>query len=199
VDGYPVIVYTDICRRLVMEITFLNGQPERSSGRIHAIMKGMMPALIRRSHQPVCFNLAEMNLRTCNGCWGCWVKTPGKCVLEDDISRIHRRIMDSRLVVFTSPVLMGFTSARLKRVMDRMIPLLHPHLSIIRGECHHEKRYTQYPDLGLLLEWPEGEDREDREIITGIYRRFALNFHSRLLFVKDLDDWEEVIDEIDGI
>ena len=33
-------------------------------------------------------NLASMKIANCVGCFGCWTKTPGKCFIRDDASKI---------------------------------------------------------------------------------------------------------------
>lgn len=34
-------------------------------------------------------NLSELNISNCIGCFGCWTKTPGKCVIRDDAGLIN--------------------------------------------------------------------------------------------------------------
>jgi multimeric flavodoxin WrbA len=120
--------------------------------------------------------------------------------VQDDSHDICRAVIHADWVVFASPVRMGFTSALLKQAQDKMIPLLHPYIEIIQGECHHRKRYDAYPKLGLLLQRSRDTDQEDLDIIEQIYQRFALNFRSRLYFMKTTDDpIDEVCHAIDTL
>ena len=79
---------------------------------------------------------------------------------------------------------MGFPSALLKKVSDKLIPLVHPYIVVDQGEAHHLARYNHYPKFGLLLEKSAGSDDEDLEIITEIFSRTALNMKSALAFSK---------------
>jgi multimeric flavodoxin WrbA len=99
-------------------------------------------------------------------------------------------MINADLVVFASPVKMGFVSSLLKKSMDKMIPLVHPYIEIVNGENHHQKRYEKYPELAVLLETDKNTDDEDIEIITNIFKRLALNFKSDLKFVKLLETSE---------
>jgi hypothetical protein len=72
--------------------------------------------------------------------------------------------------------------------MDRLIVLLHPYIEIVNGECHHRKRYEKYPNLGLILEKEPDTDDEDIKLVKDIFDRLAINFHSKLVFVKMIDE-----------
>lgn len=77
----------------------------------------------------------------CTGCFGCWVKTPGECVIGDDLSR-HGADMAgcSRLIVVSRCVYGGYSPA-VKRVIDRTIPYAHPYFVTREGRMHHKRRY----------------------------------------------------------
>lgn len=76
---------------------------------------------------------------------------------------------------------MGFTSAILKRVHDKLLPLLLPFIGFFDGECHHIARYDKYPSIGLLLQPDSDTDDEDIDIIADIYRRDAINFKTEFI------------------
>jgi len=131
----------------------------------------------------------------------CWIKTPGKCSnSDDDMQTVCSCYINSDLVIFSSPVVMGFTSALLKRAHDRLIPLLTPYVRFYGGESHHLPRYEKYPTMSLLLEMAADTDNDDMEIISDIYRRDALNFHAPFVFLGTTErPVEEVADAIDRI
>lgn len=141
--------------------------------------------------------LNELDLNYCTGCWSCWWKTPGKCAIRDDGEIVFKSVINADFVLFASPLSAGFTSSLLKMITDRLIVLLHPYIQMIHKESHHRKRYEHYPKIGLLLEKEHDTDEEDVEIISDIYKRFAINFHSELVFVKLMDEhnMEDIIYE----
>ncbi|MFC1865579.1 hypothetical protein ACFLYB_02555 [Chloroflexota bacterium] len=97
---------------------------------------------------------------------------------------VRREYINSDMVIFTSPVIMGFTSALLKKAHDRILPLLTPYIRLFEGETHHIARYDKYPLIGLLLQSDGNTDAEDIAIISEIYRRDAINFKSSVVFTK---------------
>ena len=182
------------------KITILNGNPGDRAYGLDSHLEEVGTLLRSRGHQVTAFELRRMDIRHCTGCWGCWVRTPGECVINDDSARICGSVVGSDIVLYASPVIMGFTSALLKKTCDRLIPILHPYLEVVNGEFHHRARYEKYPEIGLILEKSADTDQEDIEIIRDIYSRFSLNLKSELRMVRFTEDSpREVADAIDSI
>ena len=183
-----------------MRITILNGEPDPLS-EFEKYLHRVAQRLAASDHAVTKIDLRELDLRGCSGCFGCWVKTPGECVKRDGSAQVCRAAIAADLLVLASPLIMGFTTALLKRAADQMIPLIHPYFVIEGGEAHHRARYASYPLLGLLLGAGEDSDAEDIEITTAMWRRTARNLRSRLVFTAVVDGLsnrtaEEVADEI---
>lgn len=183
-----------------MKVTILNGNPDVSNTVFDDYLKKLSDALSSDSNEVTIFTLRDMDLKYCRGCWGCWVKTPGECVVKDDTREIRRYCINSDLALFASPVFMGFTSALLKRAHERLLPLIHPYFELVDGEVHHLARYDKYPLMALLLEKGEDTDEEDIKIISDIYRRDAINLKTSFCFTRLISDpIEEVASEINGL
>ena len=183
-----------------MRILILDGNPDEQDDGFNEYLAELESQLKARGHRVTRQTLREMQIRSCTGCWGCWVKTPGKCVFADDSYQVCREYIHADLVLMVSPVLMGFTSAVLKKTQDRLIPLLHPYFDSAQGEHHHRKRYESYPQLGVLLKASPHTDEEDLTIIQNIFSRFALNFKTELVFSGRFDaDVKEVAHAIDRL
>ncbi|MBN1877256.1 MAG: flavodoxin family protein [Anaerolineae bacterium] len=167
-----------------MKITILNGNPDAQNTAFDEYLTHLEKILIAKGHTVTALTLREMEIRYCVGCWGCWVKTPGECVAQDDSEQVCRAVIHADRVMMASPVIMGFLSALLKKTMDKIIPIVHPYIVVDQGEAHHLARYEHYPLLSLLLEQTPGTDARDVTIITETFARTSLNMKSRLLFSK---------------
>lgn len=179
-----------------MKVTILNGDMKQAKSDF-SVYIDKLAEKFRENHLVYIYPLDKMNLYYCTGCFNCWWKTPGRCVINDDAEKIFRSVINSDFVIFASPLIAGFTSSALKKITDRLIVLLHPYIKLKNGECHHKKRYDKYPDFGLILEKEKGTDNEDLDIVKDIYDRFALNFHSKRKYMKfiDQDKIEDIVYE----
>jgi hypothetical protein len=178
-----------------MRITLLNGDPDRSSA-FYECVHNVAGRLANLGHEVATLDLCELNLKGCSGCWGCWVKTPGECIKGDDSAKVCRSVINSDLLVLASPIIMGFTSALLKRAADQMIPLLHPYVTIQGGEMHHLPRYSSYPAFALLLGVGPDADAEDLEITRAMWTRTARNLMSHVVLTAVADrPAKEIADE----
>jgi len=129
-------------------------------------------------------NTSNLRIGTCLGCFDCWVKTPGKCIIKDDMDDILRKTILADLVIYISDVLVGYISGKLKLIHDRTLPLIHPYMNIYKGEFHHLRRYPKYPKIGLvLIEDKQKIEDEVYKLVKNNYERLSLNVRSELLFV----------------
>ena len=180
-----------------MKITILNGNPK--AGILDDYLHKLKTELERSKYFIDILDLRKMEIKYCSGCWGCWVKTPGLCVTKDDSYEVCKKSVNSDLLIFASPVIMGFTSALLKKSIDRIIPILHPYIMLVDNECHHKARYEKYPLTGLILDRKDADD-EDIKIISDIYHRNAINLKTKLTFIAlTSNSPKEVLSEINSI
>ena len=183
-----------------MKITILNGNPKADNIKFDNYIDTLADMLKSSRHAAIVFKLRDMDIKHCIGCWSCWVETPGECIIADNSSAICREYINSDFVIFASPIIMGFTSALLKKAMERLLPLVHPYFEVVNGEIHHLSRYDRYPLMGLLIQKGRDTDEEDIKIISDIYMRSAINIKTSLRFTKLTDDSvEEVVNEINNI
>ena len=126
-----------------MRITILNGSPNADNITFDDYLKSLCNLLESNNHTVNVLTLRDMDIRYCIGCFGCWVKTPGDCSnAADDTRDVRREYINSDFVLFASPIIMGFTSALLKRAHERLIPLLLPYSRFFDGESHHTSPAT---------------------------------------------------------
>lgn len=182
-----------------MRVAILDGEPIAGTA-FDLYVRDFARLLAAAGHCVDLISLRELRLKGCSGCFSCWLKTPGECAKRDDSATVCRAVMASELTVVASPIIMGFTSALLKRATDQMIPLIHPYFVVEQGEMHHRARYGKYPVFGLLTCASDDTDAEDIAITEQIWSRTALDLKSRLVFCKDTSGSPaEVINELTAI
>ena len=122
-------------------------------------------------------SLREKKIAPCRGCFGCWVKTAGECVIDDDGRHVARSIARCDVLGYLTPVTFGGVSSELKKAIDRMIPNISPFFARVYGEKHHQRRYERSQRLVGLGTLPR-PDREAETLFKTLIQRNALNFHS---------------------
>lgn len=169
-----------------MKIFIVDGNPDLSNSQYREKVKKITASLSRSGHEVQVMGLAESNIHGCTGCFSCWLRTPGVCVFKDDGVEFLRLMLHSDLVLFVSPLIMGFPSALMKNAIDRFIPMALPFIEMADGECRHPMRYDRSPLLALLYEPEPDTDDEDVDIVSTVFGRFARNAHTRVVFVMPL-------------
>ncbi len=121
--------------------------------------------------------LRDLRIAPCQGCFGCWIQTPGECVIPDAGRDVACTVIQSDLAVFLTPVTFGGYSSTLKKAVDRLIPLFSPYFRRGRGEVHHQPRYRRHPRLigvGLL----DRSDPEAETVFAQLVERNAINLRA---------------------
>src|ERR1035437_3288965 len=104
-----------------------------------------------QGHEVTRIDLRDLDIKFCTGCWSCWWATPGKCVFRDHMLQIYPEMVAAELIIWASPLILGHVSALTKTAQDRFIPLAHPYIEVVDGECHHRKRYEHNANVGLFV------------------------------------------------
>jgi len=151
---------------------------------------------------------ADMHIEHCVGCGNCTYKTPGICSFRDDMQSLYPKLIQSDLLLTFSPVLFGCVHWQIKKVLDRMLPIIAPRYVIRNGELHHQRRYPHrqlYAAVGLL----PSEDREQASIFTDLIQRSTINMDAQIggsLVLREDEGMDaarrriiEFVDEIGGL
>jgi len=176
-----------------MRILILNGNPKIDLPDFDAYVDNLSGLLTTKENKSTVIKLRDMSLHKCVGCYSCWVKTPGICVFQDDVATILQEYLQADVVLFSSPVIMGFISALLKTFQERCLPLAHPFLRLAGERMQHVPRYEKTPATALLLGRTAdcaGCVPTSKDIIEEIFRG---NKSSSFKFVKTMDEKPEEI------
>lgn len=159
-----------------MKALILNGEKVEGLSLNH-ISRNLKEELKAQNFDFAELLLKEKEIADCLGCFKCWVKNPGVCIIDDYGREVADKLINSDLLIFLTPVVFGSYFYQLKKALDRMIPLISPYFKKIDGEIHHKKRYSKYPSL-LALGIMEKFDENQSEIFKKLAKRNSINFHS---------------------
>jgi multimeric flavodoxin WrbA len=159
-----------------MKVLVLDGSTEPNAlGKIG--LEAVLEVFDQAGSETEVVHLSEQDIHCCRGCFGCWLETPGKCVINDDAREITRKMIQSDVVVYFTPIVFGGYSHLLKKQVDRSIGLVHPYFDKVGDEHHHRKRYDRYPCI-FGVGFQRDRDPELEDLFRTHIQRNALNLHS---------------------
>ena len=75
-----------------------------------------------------------LNIKPCYSCGACSTKTNGKCILEDDMEPILRKLIHADKIIYATPVTWGTYSSDIKKILDRTAIIGDSHYYVKKGE-----------------------------------------------------------------
>ena len=158
-----------------MKALVLNGS-KRGDTKLDAVSDFISYTLRSIGYEVDVAFLHDLQIADCTGCFHCWIKTPGVCVIDDDGRDIAMKLIQNDLVVYLTRVIFGGYSSELKKALDRKISNVLPFFMKINGEVHHKPRYERYPRLVAIgvLSRPE---EESEKIFETLVSRNAINMY----------------------
>jgi NADPH-dependent FMN reductase len=145
--------------------------------------------------------LRDEQIADCTGCFFCWTKTPGVCVIDDAGRDIAVKFAQSDLLVFLTPVVFGGFSSELKKALDRQLGYILPFFMKTGGDYHHRVRYERRPRLVAVGVLPRSDEEAARlfgEVVSRCAFELGIEVYSAgVVYSNDVSEKTRGI--IDGL
>ncbi len=129
----------------------------------------------------------------CIGCFGCWIKTPGQCVLKDSFNNMGELMAGSNELIIISKCKYGTYSPFVRNILDRCLPYIHPDFTKRNGEIHHKARYKN--KLLTNVYFYGAKTIEETETAKAIVRANTINFNGIVSSIEFFDKWEDIFND----
>lgn len=190
-----------------MKALILNGTKEKDP-EIDEVYDSIISEMSKRGWETNAFILKEIKIAPCQGCFGCWIQTPGECIIKDYEAEIIKMMVQSDLIIHYTPITFGGYSSELKKVIDRSIPVLLPFFTKVKGELHHKHRYENLPSVivvGILFHPDEEKENVFKTLVYRNSINMASPIHEVLIHVKGqnpsefLDGFNKILTNVEAI
>jgi multimeric flavodoxin WrbA len=132
-------------------------------------------------------------IKPCINCYGCWIKTPGQCVIHDGYDNIGLLFSKCEHLITVSRCFYGGYSPFIQNVLNRSIPYLLPYFEKRNGETHHKRRYDNSIILTAYfygkISAKEKETAEKLVTANGINlsaQKTEIHFHEKFEDLQDI-------------
>jgi multimeric flavodoxin WrbA len=171
-----------------------------SDGEFATQRQAELKALLSVYFSARAFSLTEKTLERdslafCRGCFDCWTKTPGECIMKDSIVEINRTSMTSDVVAYLCPIVFGQFSANIKYVIDRWLPNVLPFFITRKdGSTTHSLRYRDYARI-IFIGYGESVSPKEAQIFSGINKKHRSN----VAVIIDRGDDKQIVSALDAV
>ena len=107
-----------------MKLLVLNGSPKKKSDTFRltdAFLRGVDRSGTNEVH---IVHVREKHIAPCQGCFACWQRGDGHCVINDDQNAILDLYRSADVIIWSFPLYCYGMPSHLKAVLDRTIPLV---------------------------------------------------------------------------
>lgn len=133
-------------------------------------------------------NVNKAKIANCKGCFACWTKTPGKCIIRDDAVKIYPLIAKSDNIIYISKIKYGSYDTPMKTLLERSLPIQQAFIRIYNNETHHVQRSVKFKNATFII---YGEyEQEEKDIFKKLVERNKYNMmiqNYKILFIKECD------------
>lgn len=129
-----------------MKVLIINGSPRGEKSNTmrmtNAFIEGMASSADIETETVTVKNLKA---EPCLGCFCCWSKTPGRCVINDDVRDVTLKMLSSDVVIYSFPLFYYSVPSKLKALIERQLPTVAPFMEgqrdyLVNGG--HPPRFT---------------------------------------------------------
>ena len=125
-----------------MNILLINGSPKGEQSNTYKLSKAFISG-VTESVPSVCeeISVKDLDIRPCLGCFACWNKTDGKCVIKDEMKTIIDKMLLADMVIWSFGLYYFNVPSKLKSLIDRQLPMALPFMDSDSETGSHPMRY----------------------------------------------------------
>jgi len=169
---------------------------DAQSGDMLALaLEGKIRDLLGNAGNLAYYNVPELNLKKCVGCFTCWLKVPGYCMFRDESREINQHSSNCDILVIITKIRYGSYSSSIKNALDRSLPNLQPFYTLSNEKLRHVSRYSKKKQA-LIIAYGEDIPEAERQIFTQLVEQNAFHLYwevPHIFFCQNPEDVEAIV------
>ena len=110
-----------------MKVLIINGSPRGERSNTLQMTEAFVGGMKRAAEvETETVTLKNLDIRPCLGCFSCWSRTPGRCVIDDDVRDVTLKMFASDVVIYSFPLFYYSVPSKLKALIERQLPTVAP-------------------------------------------------------------------------
>jgi multimeric flavodoxin WrbA len=159
-----------------MKALVLNGSSRGARGVTGKMLAKLVKGLKEGGADIAEFQLRDLTISHCTACMACMHKTPGACVLNDDMQTLYAELKQANLLVIGSPVYTDTESGLMKTVIDRSMCCMEPFFHVDEGGRVRHTFVWKMPESFFLVSTCGFPEYENFAPIIATYKAQAATF-----------------------
>jgi putative NADPH-quinone reductase/putative sterol carrier protein len=132
-------------------VLVVNGSPRKNQGYTHFYLQPFVEGMKKAGANVELVSLQEQEIKPCTGCWNCWIKGTGQCILDDDMQRLYPKYDGCDMLVLAFPLYVDGMPALIKTFLERLSSAqLYPYMIPGKQRSRHPRRKKKDRSLALL-------------------------------------------------
>lgn len=132
-----------------MKVLVLNGSPKCQRSNTMRLTRSFLEGAGWTDAEII--DVAKADIKPCLGCFACWRKTPGKCIINDEMAGILAKIIAADVIVWSFPLYYYGVPGGLKNLIDRQLPMNLPFMAEGSESGSHPPRYDLSRQCHLVI------------------------------------------------
>lgn len=137
-----------------MNILLINGSPKGKGSNTYRLATAFVEGMKDTAGEE-CFveelQVNRLSVKPCLGCFSCWNKTPGECVIKDDMKGVIDKLLWADITIWSFPLYYFNVPGGLKTLIDRQLPMVLPFMVSDAESGSHPQRYDMSGKKHVLI------------------------------------------------
>ncbi|MBU2549274.1 MAG: flavodoxin family protein [Proteobacteria bacterium] len=156
-----------------MNILAINGSPRGKRSNTDKILLPFLEGAAGAGASTELLYVKDLDVNPCQGCFNCHMKTPGRCIFQDDMPGVLEKMKAAEILVFAAPLYVFSVPAQFKAFLDRLMVLGDLKLDFVDGIVVHPPRWTDIQWKWVVISNAGFPEPEHFQPMLDMYRRFA--------------------------